>query len=93
MNIQPAWLSGLVGTVAPLIVHWIAKENFTRRQKSAVALIVSCAVGFASAYLSGQFHTEEVLKAAATAFAVSQVVYDQLFKDLFKRNREELPFT
>ena len=93
MNIQPAWLSGLVGAVAPFIVHWIAKEHFTRKQKSLTALLISCAVGFASAYLSGQFHTEEVLKATASAFTVSQLVYDQLFKDVFKRNREELPFT
>ncbi len=77
----------------PFIVHWIAKENLMRKQKRTVALIISCAIGFASAYLSGQFHTEAALKATATAFTVSQVIYSQFFKDIFKRNKEELPLT
>ncbi len=101
-NIQPAWLSVLIGTVSPFIVNWITKESFTRKQKSIIALLTSCVIGFASAYLSGQFHTEAVLKGTAAAFTISQIVYDQLFKDIFNKNKinkmnkinkKEIPFT
>ena len=93
MNLQPEWLSGFVGVVAPLIVHWITKENLTRKQKSLFAILVSSVIGFASAYLSGQFNAQAVLKSISTAFAISQVVYDQIFKDVFNKNKKELPFT
>jgi MFS-type transporter involved in bile tolerance (Atg22 family) len=95
MNLQPEWLSGLIGATAPIIVCWIAKENFTRKQKSLLAILVSAVIGFASAYLSGQFNAQAVLKSVSVAFAISQVVYDQLFKDLFNKNpgKKELPFT
>jgi MFS-type transporter involved in bile tolerance (Atg22 family) len=92
-NIQPEWLSGFIGVIAPLIVHWIAKENLTRKQKSLFAILVSSVIGFASAYLSGQFNVQAVLKSVYVAFATSQVVYDQLFKDVFNKNKKELPFT
>jgi MFS-type transporter involved in bile tolerance (Atg22 family) len=97
-SIQPEWLSGFIGVIAPLIVHWIAKENFTRKQKSLFAILVSSVIGFASAYLSGQFNTTAVLKSISAAFAISQIVYDQLFKDIFNNNnsnsnKEEMPFT
>ena len=94
-NIQPTWLSGFIGVIAPLIVHWIVKENLTRKQKSFFAILVSAVIGFASAYLSGQFHTQEILKSIAAAFTISQIVYDNIFKDIFNSNsnKEEMPFT
>jgi MFS-type transporter involved in bile tolerance (Atg22 family) len=94
-NIQPAWLSGLIGTVSPFIVNWIVKENFTRKQKSIIALVISAVIGFSSAYLSGNFHTEAILKSTAAAFTISQIVYDQLFKDIFNKkkiDKKEIPF-
>ena len=96
-NIQPEWLSGFIGVIAPLIMHWIVKENLTRKQKSLFAILVSSVIGFASAYLSGQFNTTAVLKSISAAFAISQIVYDQFFKDIFNNNsnsnKEEMPFT
>ena len=95
-NLQPTWLSGFLGVIAPLIVHWIVSENLTRKEKSIIAILISAVIGFASAYLSGQFHTGEILKSIATAFTISQIVYDQLFKDIFnkhKADKEEIPFS
>jgi len=85
MNIQPEWLSGLIGMVAPLIVRWITGVNLSRRSKSVFAILVSTAIGFASSFLSEQFDPATILKSIAICFSISQVVYDQLFKDLFNR--------
>jgi len=85
MNIQPEWLSGLIGVVAPLIVRWITGANLSRKTKSIFAILVSTAIGFASSFLSEQFDPSTVLKSIAICFSISQVVYDQLFKDLFNR--------
>jgi len=88
MNIQPQWLAGLIGVIAPLIVRWITGANLSRRWKSIIAILVSTVIGFASAFLSGQFDTATVLKSIAVAFSISQVFYDQIFKDLFNNPRE-----
>jgi len=85
MNIEPLWLAGLIGVIAPLIVRWITGTNLSRRWKSIIAILVSSMIGFASAFLSGQFNTVSVLKSIAIAFSISQVVYDQVFKDLFNK--------
>ncbi len=82
--LQPEWLAGLVGVIAPLIVHWIAGANLTRKWKSIIAIIVSSVIGFASAFLSAQFNPLSVLQSIAVAFSISQVFYDQFFKDVFK---------
>ena len=52
MNIQPEWLSGLIGVIAPLIVRWITGANLSRKTKSIFAILVSSAIGFASSFLS-----------------------------------------
>jgi len=88
-NLQPTWLSGFLGVIAPLIVHWIVSENLTRKEKSIIAILISSLIGFASAYLSGQFHTVAILKSIAAAFTISQIVYDQIFKDIFKEGKSD----
>jgi hypothetical protein len=85
MNIEPQWLAGLIGVIAPLIVRWITGANMTRRWKSIIAILISALIGFASSFLSGQFDTTTVLKSIAVAFSISQVFYDQIFKDLFNK--------
>ena len=84
MNIQPQWLAGLIGVISPLIVRFITGANLSRRWKSIIAILVSSVIGFASAFLSGQFDTATILKSIAVAFSISQVFYDQVFKDIFK---------
>jgi len=88
MNIQPEWLSGLIGVITPLIVRWITGARLSRRWKSLIAILVSTVIGFASSFLSGQFDTATVLKSIAVAFSISQVFYDQIFKDLFNKPTE-----
>ncbi|MGB9695634.1 MAG: hypothetical protein ACPLZB_06650 [Caldisericaceae bacterium] len=83
ITLEPEWLAGLVGVIAPLIVHWIVGANISRKWKSLFAILVSSVIGFASAFLSGQFNTVSVLQSIAVAFSISQVFYDQFFKDLF----------
>ena len=90
MNIQPEWLAGLIGVISPLIVRWITGANLSRRWKSIIAILVSAVIGFLSAFLSGQFDTGTILKSIAVAFSISQVFYDQVFKDLFKNKKERL---
>ena len=84
MNIQPQWLAGLMGVIAPLIVRWITGANLSRRWKSLIAILVSSVIGFASAFPSGQFDASTILKSIAVTFSISQVFYDQVFKDIFK---------
>ncbi|MCX6087763.1 MAG: hypothetical protein NTV78_01140 [Caldiserica bacterium] len=88
MNIQPQWLAGLIGVIAPLIVRWITGANLSRRWKSIIAILVSSVIGFASAFLSGQFDTATILKSIAVAFSISQIFYDQIFKNLFNKPTE-----
>jgi len=85
MNIEPQWLAGFIGVIAPLIVRWITGARLSRRWKSLIAILISSAIGFASAFLSGQFNTVSVLQSIAVAFSISQVFYDQIFKDLFNK--------
>ena len=85
MNIQPQWLAGLIGVIAPLIIRWITGANLSRRWKSIIAILVSSVIGFASSFLSGQFDASTVLKSIAVSFSISQVFYDQIFKDLFNK--------
>jgi len=85
MNIQPQWLAGLIGVIAPLIVRFITGARLSRRWKSLIAILISSVIGFASAFLSGQFDASTVLKSIAVAFSISQIVYDQVFKDLFNK--------
>jgi len=84
MNIQPEWLSGFMGVIAPLIVRWITGANLSRKWKSIIAILISSVIGFASSFLSGQFNPSTILKSIAVAFSISQIFYDQVFKDLFK---------
>jgi len=88
MNIEPQWLAGLIGVIAPLIVRWITGTRLSRKWKSIIAILVSSVIGFASAYLSGQFNTVSVLQSIAVSFSISQVFYDQVFKDLFNKPTE-----
>jgi hypothetical protein len=85
MNIEPVWLSGLIGVIAPLIIRWITGTKLPRRWKSLIAILISAVIGFASAFLSGQFNTVSVLQSIAVSFSISQVFYDQVFKDLFNK--------
>jgi hypothetical protein len=85
MNIEPVWLSGLIGVIAPLIVRWITGASLSRRWKSIIAILVSSMIGFASSFLSGQFDAATILKSIAVSFSISQVFYDQVFKDLFNK--------
>ena len=85
MNIQPQWLAGLIGVIAPLIVRFITGARLSRRWKSIIAILVSTVIGFASSFLSGQFDASTVLKSIAVSFSISQVFYDQIFKDLFNK--------
>ena len=85
MNIEPQWLAGFIGVIAPLIVRWITGARLSRRWKSLIAILVSSMIGFASAFLSGQFDTATILKSIAVAFSISQVFYDQVFKGLFNK--------
>jgi hypothetical protein len=85
MNIQPQWLAGLIGVIAPLIVRFITGARLSRRWKSLIAILISSMIGFASAFLSGQFDPATVLKSIAVAFSISQVFYDQVFKGLFNK--------
>ena len=85
MNIQPQWLAGLIGVIAPLIVRWITGAKLSRKWKSIIAILVSAVIGFASSFLSGQFDAATILKSIAVAFSISQVFYDQIFKDLFNK--------
>jgi len=89
MNLQPQWLAGLIGVIAPLIVRWITGARLSRRWKSLIAILISSVIGFASSFLSGQFDALSILKSIAVAFSISQVSYDQIFKDLF--NKKESP--
>jgi hypothetical protein len=85
MNIQPQWLAGLIGVIAPLIIRWITGARLSRRWKSIIAILVSSMIGFASAYLSGQFDALTILKSIAVSFSISQIFYDQVFKGLFNK--------
>ena len=85
MNIQPVWLSGLMGVIAPLIIRFITGARLSRKWKSIIAILISSVIGFASSFLSGQFDTVTILKSIAVAFSISQVFYDQVFKDLFNK--------
>ena len=59
-----------------------------KKMEIIIAILVSTVIGFASAFLSGQFDTATVLKSIAVAFSISQVFYDQIFKDLFNKPTE-----
>ena len=85
MNIEPQWLAGLMGVIAPLIIRFITGVRLSRRWKSIIAILVSSVIGFASAFLSGQFDASTILKSIAVSFSISQVFYDQVFKDLFNK--------
>jgi len=85
MNIQPQWLAGLIGVIAPLIIRFITGTRLSRKWKGIIAILISSMIGFASAFLSGQFDASTVLKSIAVAFSISQVFYDQVFKDLFNK--------
>jgi len=84
INLEPQWLAGLVGVISPLIVRWLSGANMARKWKSFIAIGVSVVVGFASSLLSGNFNASCVLSSTAFAFSVSQVFYDQVFKDILK---------
>jgi ABC-type Fe3+-siderophore transport system permease subunit len=88
MNIESVWLSGLIGVIAPLIIRWITGTNLSRRWKSIIAILISAVIGFASSFLSGQFDPSTILKSIAVSFSISQVFYDQVFKDLLNNPRE-----
>jgi len=85
MNIEPQWLAGLMGVIAPLIIRFIIGARLSRKWKSIIAILISSVIGFASSFLSGQFNASTILKSIAVAFSISQVFYDQVFKDLFNK--------
>lgn len=84
MNIQPVWFAGLIGAISPVLTRLLTGSHLNRQWKSLIALGVSAIIGFLSAYLSGQFTTVNILQSIAVAFSAAQLVYDQIFKTIFK---------
>jgi len=85
MNLQPEWFAGLIGVITPLVVKFIIGSSLERKWKSLIAILVSAVVGFASAILSGKFNANTILQSIAFCFSISQIFYDQVFKDLFAK--------
>ena len=71
-----------------MIVRFITGARLSRRWKSIIAILVSTVIGFASSFLSGQFDPSTILQSIAVSFSISQVFYDQVFKDLFNKPTE-----
>ena len=88
MHIQPEWYAGALGFIMPIIVNWVIKMHWTRRRKSVVAIITSIIAGFFSAWLSGNFTPDGILKDIALIFTISQVVYDQFWKDVLNKSKK-----
>ncbi|MGC8758261.1 CRISPR-associated endonuclease Cas1 [Caldisericum sp.] len=54
---------------ALLIIRFITGARLSRRWKSIIAILVSSVIGFASAFLSGQFDAGTILKSIAVIFS------------------------
>jgi len=79
----PQWYIFLIGLVMPIIIKFLVGRTWSRNLKSIVAFGISVIIGGVAAYLTGKFDPANVVVTIGTIFTISQLAYDQIFKDLF----------
>ena len=85
MNNVPQWYVWATGILLPIVVQILTKKNWERWKKSLVAFGVSILAGFLATWASGKLDFSNLLASIGIIFTLSQVMYDQYFKNLFNK--------
>lgn len=79
----PMWYIYVIGLVTPMIIKFLTGKGWSRNLKSLFAFGISVIIGGVAAYLTGKFDPANIVVTIGTIFTISQLAYDQIFKDLF----------
>jgi len=81
----PQWYVYVIGLVMPIVIKFITGRTWNRNLKSLFAFGVSVVIGGSAAYLTGKFDPASIVVTIGTIFTISQLTYDQFFKQLFNK--------
>ena len=72
----------LIAIVTPLLVAVVANARWGSGAKGIAALLISAAIGAATAYASGLLTAANILGSILAAYGAAQVAYVAMFKPL-----------
>jgi len=85
INSIPQWYVWATGVLLPIVTNLLTKKDWPRWKKSLVAFGISVAAGFLAVWAEGQLDFSNLLATIGVIFTLSQVFYDQFFKNLFAK--------
>ena len=72
----------LIGVITPLLVALVASAKWSDTAKGVAALVVSAAIGTATAYAGGALDAANIIGSTLAALGACQVAYLGLFKPI-----------
>ena len=85
MTNVPQWYVWAIGILMPIIVQLLTGKNWKRWQKSRIAFGVAVLAGVGAVWAEGKLDFANILATIGVIFTVSQLLYDQYFKNLFNK--------
>lgn len=85
MNNVPQWYVWVIGILVPIVVQLLTSKDWARWKKSLVAFAVVVIAGFGAVWAEGKLDFTNVLATIGIIFTISQLLYDQYFKNLFNK--------
>ena len=86
-SVIPSWYIWVIGILLPLVVAFLTKATWPRQVKSLVALGAAILAGLGATWITGQFNTANILGTITIVFTLSQLFYDQFFKETINKQR------
>ncbi|MCD6426832.1 MAG: hypothetical protein J7L03_01830 [Caldisericaceae bacterium] len=84
-NYVPQWYVWVIGILLPIVVQLLTQKDWARWKKSLVAFGVAVLAGLGAVWASGKFDVGNALATIGLIFTLSQLFYDQFFKNVFKK--------
>jgi len=81
--------AALVGAILPAIVAWVIRSTWSAETKGAVAVVTAVLAGAGTAFVSGQWSGEDVLRSVLIVAFLSQIAYQTFWKPSGIGNRIE----
>jgi hypothetical protein len=85
INNIPQWYVWAIGILMPIVVQLLTGKNWVRWKKSLVAFGVAVLAGFGAVWAEGKLDLTNILATISIIFTISQLLYDQYFKNLFNK--------
>lgn len=72
--------AALVAAILPAVVAWVVRADWSAEAKGAVAVVTAVLAGAGTAYVSGHWSGEDILRSVLIVAFLSQVAYQTFWK-------------